>query len=391
MSWTDQMQEATRSWVEMQKRMVDQWGALARAVPAAAGQGPWDAWFAQWQEQAKQAMESWSRGAPGLPPQAVEKLFLGEELYFRFLSMVTEGLKALSPRIEAGEDWVELLRQLVDQMKEDLAQPPAKWMPSADTAAAFAREVPEFWRLYWAETHKMVAPWVESVRDARGHLGEAIAGDRRAAIKMFNLFMDTYESTLGRFLAAPAIGYTRELQEKVTRTYETWVELQRCQIEFQTEVANAGIRALENLLRELVERGEKGEQITSLRQLFDLWVACAERAYFEIASTESFAEIQGKLVNAAMHYRVHERELAEVFVKAMHMPTRGELDDAYRHIHELRREVKRLRREMEDLRENQPAPAPAPATRRKPATRSKSPAKAQQAKSGPDTEVSKEG
>jgi len=359
MNWNEQMQQATKAWTDLQRTWWERWMPAAGDT-GGTGDGPWSQWLEGWRRQMARSLEAWARGRPGLPPQVVRSLFAGEEVFFRFVAFVSQMLQSLAPQIEAGEDWVDLLRRYVDQIKKDLEENPLRWFPTAQGTAAVAEELPELWRLWASETQKMMAPWMESTREAGGHLGEAMAGDRRAVLKMMNVFWDTYESTVGRFLAAPAIGYTREFQEKVTRAYETWMDVQKAQAEFQAEVTNAGVRAMETLLRELVERAEKGKPITSARQLFDLWVSCAEKAYFEVASTESFAEIQGRFVNAAMHYRVHERQVVEEFARALHLPTRTELDDAYRHMHELRREVKALRRELDALREAHEAREAAP-------------------------------
>jgi class III poly(R)-hydroxyalkanoic acid synthase PhaE subunit len=225
-----------------------------------------------------------------------------------------------------------------------------------------SRDVPELWKLYTTEVQKMVLPWFSSLKETHGHLGDAMSGDRYAALKTYNVFMDTFQSTLGKFGAAPAIGYTREFQEKLTKAFETWGEVRRAEAGFQTELVNAGFRALEDMIRTLVEMGEKGEKIKGSRQLFDLWVATAEKVFSEIASTESFAEIQGRLVNAAMQYRVCERDLAEEWLKSLHLPTRHELDDAYKHMYQMRREVKALRRELDELRQERKTAEPAPTT-----------------------------
>lgn len=44
-----------------------------------------------------------------------------------------------------------------------------------------------------------------------------------------------------------------------------------------------------------------------------------------------------------MAYRICERDLVEAFLKTSHVPTRTELDEAYRRIYELRNETKELR------------------------------------------------
>lgn len=359
--WNEQAQQMMRSWSRAQTELWQQWTeAAGRMGPSGAG-GPPD-WGEPWQDAMRRSMDAIAAGAKGAPREVVDKLFAGERVFLRFVDFWMQGFKTLAPKIEAGEDWAVLLGRYISKLKAEMTKPRPPWM-TPEGAAAAARDLPELWKLYTAEAQKLVAPWLESLREARGHLGEAAAGDRSAPIKMFNIFMDTFEATLGKFTAAPAIGYTREFQEKLTRAFESWVDVRRAEVEFQTEVVNVGFRSLEDLTRRLVELGEKGEKITSFRQFLDLWVEASEKVFFEIASTDAFAQLQARLVNAAMHYRIHERDLAEEFLKALYLPTRRELDDAYKHMAHMRRDIKALKRDVEALRrgvtaESSRSPAP---------------------------------
>jgi class III poly(R)-hydroxyalkanoic acid synthase PhaE subunit len=355
MNWTEQTQAMLRSWTDTQKKLWEDWTGAARP-PGPQGGGGWSAWLGQWQKAAGSGMNGIPLGAGEIPRAVAERLFAGEQVFVRFVEVALGVLKVIAPKIDAGEDWADLLRRQIAQFKDEMTRTPSPWY-SPEAAATMAKDLPELWKLYLQEAEKMAAPWVHSFRAAHGHLGEAVAGDQQAVVRMFNVFMDTFETSAGRLTAVPAVGYTREFQEKVARAFETWVDVRRSEVEFRTELVNAGFRALEGLVRELVERGERGEKIETFRGLFDLWVTIAEKTYFEIANTESFAEIQGRLVNAAMQYRIREREITETVLKGWHLPTRRELDDAYRHLHELKAEVRNLRRELAHLKKTSKPPA----------------------------------
>ena len=81
-----------------------------------------------------------------------------------------------------------------------------------------------------------------------------------------------------------------------------------------------------------------------------LWTRGAENVFTEAFQTESYVLAQGKMLNAAMVYRVHEREVIEVFLNLYDLPTRSELNETHRRIYELRKEVKTLHKEIEALR-----------------------------------------
>jgi len=356
MNWTEQTQAMLRSWTETQKKLWEGWTESSRTAAPQSG-GPWGEWLGRWQEAARQGMAGMTSGAGSVPREVAERLFSGEQVFVQFVEMALGVLKTIAPQIDAGEDWADLLRRQIAQFKEEMTRAPAPWY-TPEAAATMARDLPELWKLYLKEAERMAAPWLHSVREARGHVGEALGGDRQAVVRLYNMFVDTFETSAGRLTAAPAIGHTREFQEKVTRAFEAWVDVRRAEVEFRAELVNTGFRALEGLVRELVEQGERGEKIESFRGLFDLWVAAAEKAYFEVASTESFAGIQGRLVNAAMQYRIQEQEVTEAVLKGLHLPTRRELDDAYRRLHDLKGEVRALRGEIAQLKAvRSPAPA----------------------------------
>lgn len=360
MNWTEQTQAMLRSWTETQKKLWEGWAEAAqRNAPAGGEASPWAEWGQRWRDLARKNLEGLGATTGAVPREVAERLFTGEDVFLRFVEQAMAVLHTIAPKIDAGGDWADLLRRQFRQIKEGMTQAPAPWY-TPEAAAAMTRDMPELWKLYSQELQKLAVPWLTSLQGARGHLGEAMSGDRQAVVRMYNLFMDTFGSTAGKFAAAPAIGYTREFQEKVTRAFETWVEVRRTEVDFHTEMVNTGLRAMEGLLRELVEKSERGEKIESLRALFDLWVATAERTYFEMASTDAFAEIQGRFVNAAMQHRIRERELMDALMKSLHLPTRRELDDAYRHLHDLKNEVRALRHEVTQLRAASAAAAAVP-------------------------------
>jgi class III poly(R)-hydroxyalkanoic acid synthase PhaE subunit len=356
MNWSEPMQNMMEGWAQAQRAAVEGWAEAAQKVTGEeASSGDW---LEAWRRMAEQSSQSWAHNLSGLPKSVAERMAAADRAYRQFAEVFFGAMKEIAPRVQGGTDWVKAFSQYLEGLKR--AGGGMEWsVPQA--ATSIAQDLGELWKLYLAQVQAVGMPWVESLREAGGHVGEAMAGDRRAFIRMANLFTDTFESTLGRFLAAPAIGYTREFQEKATKAAEAYGDMKRAEAAYTAELVNIGYRALEALAKEAAAKGGSGEPITSYRELFDLWVNVAETTYFEAASSPSFADVQARLVNASMHYRVHERVLADIFARALHLPTRTEIDDAYRHLHEVSREVKRLRREVDALHKRlaeQPAVQP---------------------------------
>lgn len=347
MNWTDQMQQMMRAWAEAQQKMASEW-TTAMHKAAAPGTAAAEDWGAKWREQAATNFDTYVGKVGGVPGSVAQRMFEGAQTYHQFVELVATALRNLAPKLGAGGDWGAGLNQYLQEMQGKLKDQPHLWM-KPEALAAMSGDVSELWKLFLAQASSFSAPWAESLGQARGHWGEVMGGDHRAAIRMTNLFTDTFESTLGKFTGAPTIGYSREYQEKLGKTFDAWVDMKKAEVAFHTELTAIGFRALQALVGRLKEMASTGEKIESSRKLFDLWVEIAEKTYFEAASTEAFAQTQADLVNASMHHKVHERTLLEIFYKSVHLPTRQEIDDAYKHLHGLRSQVKQLAKQASAL------------------------------------------
>jgi class III poly(R)-hydroxyalkanoic acid synthase PhaE subunit len=113
--------------------------------------------------------------------------------------------------------------------------------------------------------------------------------------------------------------------------------------------------ALDLLEKRLREGGDTGTSIKTFRDLYNLWVECAEQIYSRLAHSDAFAKLQADLGNATLKLRARQQKLVEHALKQLDLPTRSELNSVHLQLRELKRKVAQLER---------PAP-PAKSTRTK--------------------------
>jgi Poly(R)-hydroxyalkanoic acid synthase subunit (PHA_synth_III_E) len=87
--------------------------------------------------------------------------------------------------------------------------------------------------------------------------------------------------------------------------------------------------------------GDEADSVESLDQLLARWTATAEPILQEHAKSEAYIASQSTLMRAAMNWQKAQAAITESFCKQMGIPTRSEVDDAFRMIHELRRARRR--------------------------------------------------
>jgi polyhydroxyalkanoate synthase subunit PhaE len=333
MDWSEQSEAMSKAWIDAQKKMWGSWYELVRQAPAPPG--PYPGMAEQWRQLVAQGLDLWTFGAEPTARAVAERMYSGQEAVMRFVDLSTRAWKAMAPKIEFGGDWQEVVAAYAAQFRDGLTQTPA-------TLTATAQNMGELWRLYLEEMRKLAEPWVGALRMAPG--GTSETREQPELVQLTSVYWDAYERTFGRLLESPSLGYSRELNEKLLRGFDAWLDFRRASAEYQVLLADGWARAFERLMHELAARAEEGETSQSLKQLLTRWGNVTDKVFEEVFRSDTYMRAQGRLVNTAMAYRIREQECADALLKSSHLPSRRELDEAYRTVYDLRKEMKALRR-----------------------------------------------
>jgi class III poly(R)-hydroxyalkanoic acid synthase PhaE subunit len=329
-----------KALTEAQKQMWDSWFDLMRAAPSTPlypGVGK------QWHELAAEALKGWTAEAEQVVKDVSERLLTTQDWTMRFLGLSLSAWQAIIPKVESGGDWQMTLTKYMDQLRQQFVQYPQGMTKGVQDSG-------ELWRLYLEEWQKLVQPWAESLRRAPWHFGQASTGDGSALIELMNLYGDAYERTFGRLLESPSLGHTRELDADLLKGFDAWVDYRRASFEYQVGLAETWTEAFQEFMLKLVSRVEKGDPVQSVRQLLFLWIEVIDQVFAEVFRSEEYIRMQGHLVNTATAYRLREREIVDAFLKTSHVPSRSELDEAYRRIYHLKKDVKELKKALQEVK-----------------------------------------
>ena len=218
----------------------------------------------------------------------------------------------------------------------------------------------ELWQIYVRGLLKLSQLWAEPLRQSLEIMSSAgvsdaaaggRSGHRSALLELTNFYWNIYEKTFGSFLQSPSLGYTREFNNKWLLGFDTGITFYKASFDYQVVLVDVWVRAFEELLRELVSSEGKGETIQNWQQFLQLWSSVVDRVFAQTFRSEDALEIQGKFLNAAMTYRLHQQQLMEVFLKMNDLPIRSEVDEVHRNIYELRKEIKSLKKSLAESRE----------------------------------------
>ncbi|MEN9502942.1 MAG: class poly(R)-hydroxyalkanoic acid synthase subunit PhaE [Pseudomonadota bacterium] len=160
---------------------------------------------------------------------------------------------------------------------------------------------------------------------------------------------ENWQEQLQKVLATPAVGLNRESQERWQALAQLATEYQTCADDYLKAFAKQGLSAVATLRERIQQLRDDGKVITSLRELYDLWVEVNEDAYGKFAMTDEYQVVYGDMVNALMALKQGINHELNDWYQSMNLPTHKELNEAFKKQQELRRENRQLRQQLQAL------------------------------------------
>jgi class III poly(R)-hydroxyalkanoic acid synthase PhaE subunit len=169
------------------------------------------------------------------------------------------------------------------------------------------------------------------------------------------------DETLHRLAEGPRLADMWEIERKFVAVFNAWAALRRRSLEYNTVMLDAWMQAAGDFAKNLSDKSDRGEVLESARDLMALWVETANRALLETQRSQPFLTTQRHLLQASTELRLAQNEVADFYSEMFGYPTRAELDDVYKSVTELRREVRALRSTRSSQQEkSSDVPEPAP-------------------------------
>jgi len=172
-------------------------------------------------------------------------------------------------------------------------------------------------------------------------------------------YLTGFDRTFGGLFDALGFGPMRKLQAGLQDLAAATVAQNQSRASYAMLVQGAFSSGLERLMAQLAGMVDAGERVDSVLALLRMWAVSTEQAVHEVLQSEQGLVATAALTRAGLAHRRKLQHVASIVADALDLATRRELDEVYREIHELKREVRALR-----------SPAPrAPLTTARPSAR----------------------
>jgi hypothetical protein len=152
-----------------------------------------------------------------------------------------------------------------------------------------------------------------------------------------------FDRTFGALGDALGLGPLRKLQTAYQDLVAAAVAQNDARMTYVMLVQSALVAGFEGLLQRLAAMAEAGERVDSLLKLLRLWAASTEQAVHGVLQSQPGLAATAALSRAGVNHRRKMQHIAGIVADTLDMATRSELDEAYREIQNLKREVRSLR------------------------------------------------
>jgi len=319
----------SEQWLEAQRAYWEAWAALSRTSsdPHTPGSkaDPWSAAVENW-------WKSVSGGLPGETSEFFRRLIEQSKAFFAMAQQMTQFLQGVTENSTSPAQWQEALRERLDAMKASAATAqPREWTDGLKGLVAFYELPLDTFRRTLSGATALPGDFLQNVRSG---IWEGIG--------------EHVQESVDKFLSVPGLGYTREGQEQLQQMARLLLDYQRAMQDYMDAHGRLATDTLDRFYRKIIELTEQGQTVTTLRQVYDLWVDCSEEAYSAFAMSSRFREIYSRMVNALMRVKRHARLLVDETLGAFNMPTRREMNTVLKRQQELKRAIRALQKEGHD-------------------------------------------
>jgi hypothetical protein len=210
----------------------------------------------------------------------------------------------------------------------------------------------------------MVAPWAAFMANAAGAMpgatppGSTASPPQSALQALSQAWIDmgsrfagatpaqvdsAFDRTYGALGDALGFSPARKLHAAWRDAVAASVAHQEARVAYAALVQEAFTQGFQRVQSTLAEKANAGERIDSILALIRMWAIKTEEVVHETLQSERGLAATAGLTRTAVTYRKKMQHVAAVVADVFDMATRRELDDAYREIQALKREVRRMR------------------------------------------------
>lgn len=151
------------------------------------------------------------------------------------------------------------------------------------------------------------------------------------------------------------VGPARQHQAAWQAYLQAQAEYQLCMQVLMQSYGQVFADSLQAVPEQVAVRAAQGAPISSVRELYELWIHCGEQAFAKVARDAQFIAVQAASSNALTRLKLTQQALMAQWLQSHDLPTRSELNSVHLRLRELTARVAQLEQQRSVPAESKPS------------------------------------
>lgn len=240
----------------------------------------------------------------------------------------------------------EKLKELTDTMFQFLP----------DSFRSYFEQNNEFMKNFYTQNMDMSKSWMNQAKENWEQF--------QSSVNPFHTFMNQYNQW-NQFLNSSAAPFAKMATPNAfSKSVNAWQSIfDKMTIfsvkntELQYMMYLQGQKVMEALAENIQEKISNNTEITDFTQLYQEWLNISDKVYVELFESEEYSKLMAEVSSLQLKIKKEVDTQIEESISNLPVATKSELDELYKVIYELKKEVRQLEKmlELDNNAEDQPA------------------------------------
>ena len=170
--------------------------------------------------------------------------------------------------------------------------------------------------------------------------------------EFFDMWVKTYEATLGKITEIPAIGPSREKSEKMSKGLPLYFSLYSTWMDTVVDFQNISMEAMKRMNAKNISLEDR-TGTENYKELYNVWMESYSETFKEFLKSGHFSSDMGKFMSNFLDVQKFNRDmLEENYLKPSNLPTKSDIDEVNKELYFLKKQLKELSGKINELSEN---------------------------------------
>jgi len=349
------------SWFKFQKEYMDNWNSAANSFQSAFKGTDWSkntksetkdvfGFYQSWKDTFGKYFDTTMKSYPGgVNTDTMSKLFGGADAYVKLYEFWEPLIKSIQESAFDPESYKEMFEP--EKYREMVSK--IFGFSSPEGVADFCGQTSEMFETWAGKSPLFIKPWTDAIQENMDSYLAFTKGDVEAGYNIFHNAYSAFEKTFGKGFKIPAVGKDRQEIELLLKTFDSYTVYLAKNTEFQHKMFVTGQNAMEKVVESIAEKIKNKEDIADFDQFFRLWAEVNEKDFLELFKTEEFAKLQGTVLDVSLDTRRYFQQLMELYLEDFPIALRSEMDDVYKTVYTLKKNVRKMLKKEKETEELQ--------------------------------------